>query len=94
MYITGELQFKDFNMTVPTNQSTSTDVHGGVRGGVGLFNWRMKFDIAIPCKYPRLNMMLWNQDYLSANDAMGIACIDLHGLVKYAVLSFDTSLLD
>ena len=83
MYITGELQYKNIEREVPRCQEKSTDVHGGVRSGIGLFNWRMKFDIDVPCKYPRLSMMLWNQDYLSANDSMGLASLDLSGLLKY-----------
>ena len=33
-----------------------TDTHTGSEDGLGEFNWRMKFPLVIPCKFPRLRI--------------------------------------
>ena len=32
----------------------TTDTHMNSKDGYGVFNWRMKFDISVPCEFPRL----------------------------------------
>jgi hypothetical protein len=34
--------------------SKTTDTHMNSKDGYGVFNWRMKFDISVPCEFPRL----------------------------------------
>ena len=96
MYVTGELEYQMSGSRdgewAPA-QWHSTDVHYGVRTGTGLFNWRMVYDIDSPCRFPRLKMMIWNRDYLSANDAMGEAIIDIGPLLKQHVHSCSTETL-
>ena len=31
-----------------------TDTHMSSKDGYGQFNWRMKFDLSVPCEFPRL----------------------------------------
>lgn len=37
-----------------------TDVHYGSKDGRGVFNYRFKFDISIPCEFPRLKFSLYD----------------------------------
>jgi|APSaa5957512535_1039671.scaffolds.fasta_scaffold332929_2 hypothetical protein len=35
-----------------------TDVHQNSKTGWGVFNWRMKFQITVPCEFPRIKFTL------------------------------------
>ena len=41
-----------------------TDTHWRCRNGKGSWNWRMKFNVTLPHKFPYLHMQLWDRDVL------------------------------
>lgn len=80
MYITGDLTYETPGGEWVA-QHHETDVHRFIRDGTGNFNWRMKFNLLSPSKFPRLRLMVWNQDFLSANDSLGETIMDLQWLI-------------
>ncbi|KAJ8550633.1 hypothetical protein ON010_g10436 [Phytophthora cinnamomi] len=59
-----------------------TDIHWRAKKGKGSFNWRMKFPITLGhkqtnTKMPYFHIQGWDKDVLSANDAIGVATVDL-----------------
>jgi hypothetical protein len=91
MYVTGEMAYKKLDGTWAPDQYLSTDTHYDVRTGMGLFNWRMKFALEVPCKFPRLNLKVWSTEWLSINpnEAVGVAVIDLDFLASLALAKND-----
>ncbi|GMF14931.1 unnamed protein product [Phytophthora fragariaefolia] len=66
-----------------------TDIHWRAKKGKGSFNWRMKFPITlghkqINTKMPYLHVQGWDKDVLSANDAIGVATVDLGAFFRQA----------
>lgn len=39
-----------------------TDTHWRCKKGKGSFNWRMKFDVELPMKFPYLTVQMWDRD--------------------------------
>jgi hypothetical protein len=91
LYVTGEMMYKKLDNTWAGEQYLSTDTHYNVRTGAGLFNWRMKFDLQVPCKFPRLNLKVWSTEWLSIapNEAVGVAIVDLDFLASLALAKRD-----
>jgi len=88
---TKEVTFKDKNMSdifvavYPEGQKPQmTDVHWRSENGQGLFNWRMKFPITVPCPNPRLKIQVWDKDILNPNDAICEANLNLRSFFMKA----------
>ena len=89
MYVTGEVNYKQGDSFTPV-QYCSTDTHYWVKAGnAGLFNWRMKFNLSSPCKFPRLTLKVWSTDFITVypSNAVGVATIDLDFLLALAASS-------
>jgi len=81
---TKEVIFKDAKMSdifligYPDGQKPQlTDTHWRSEDGIGLFNWRMKFPILVPCPIPRFQLQVWDRDILTPNDAICEANLNL-----------------
>ncbi|KAE8903430.1 hypothetical protein PF005_g14426 [Phytophthora fragariae] len=66
-----------------------TDIHWRAKKGKGSFNWRMKFPITLGhkqanTKMPYFHIQGWDKDVLSANDAIGVATVDLGAFFRQA----------
>jgi hypothetical protein len=53
-----------------------TDTHQGSKTGWGVFNWRMKFDLELPCDDPRLRFGIHDAG-LFADESIGESSIKL-----------------
>jgi len=53
-----------------------TDTHIGSKTGWGLFNWRFKFDLEIPCDFPRLKFIIQDAGIIT-DEAIGEATLNL-----------------
>ena len=77
-----------------SGKQKETDVHWRSLNGKGQFNWRMVFDVEIPCKTPRLKMQIWDKDMVGANDAIAEASLNLKGLLLKTYRAKTTTELD
>ena len=46
------------------------------KDGNGQFNWRMKFDLTVPCEFPRLKFSIYDAG-LAADEAIGETTLSL-----------------
>lgn len=53
-----------------------TDTHQGSKTGWGVFNWRMKFDLELPCDAPRIRFVTRDAGFVS-DESIGEAQITL-----------------
>ncbi len=53
--------------------------------GKGSFNWRMKWPVLLPMKFPRFNLQLWDKDITARDDCIGSAMIPLDKLFLTAM---------
>jgi hypothetical protein len=53
-----------------------TDVHMSSKTGWGIFNWRMKFDLIIPCDFPRLKFTILHSGAFS-DESIGESTLNL-----------------
>lgn len=58
-----------------------TDTHMASKDGHGQFNWRMKFDLEIPCEFPRLKFGVFDAGMM-ADEAIGEATLSLKRTIK------------
>lgn len=65
-------------VSLNNEEKKETDTHYRAQSGAASWNWRMKFNMLLD-ENSRciLNFSLWDRDILSANDAIGDACLDL-----------------
>eukprot|EP00488_Nonionellina_sp_1-RS-2012_P004076 TRINITY_DN9085_c0_g1_i1.p1 TRINITY_DN9085_c0_g1~~TRINITY_DN9085_c0_g1_i1.p1 ORF type:complete len:177 (-),score=33.14 TRINITY_DN9085_c0_g1_i1:136-666(-) len=71
-----------------------TDLHFRSQRGFGSFNWRMKFQLDLPCKQPpRLRIQIWDKDFFSVNDSICEAYLDLSGLFKKSLKNHDRTVM-
>ena len=69
-----------------SSEKKETDTHYRTQKGEASWNWRMKFKLMLDeSSQVILNLTLWDRDLLSANDAIGGACLELTDLARYAV---------
>ena len=72
------------------NKAQKTDTHLRAKNGEGNFNWRMKWDVYIPCKkIPKLKLQLFDKD-LFGDDAICESILNLDALYKKAFIKNDT----
>lgn len=76
LFVRGQLQGD------PVQQES--DTHWRCRDGSASFNWRMKFNVKLPCKFPYLNLQLYDRDIAKYNDLIGEAVLDLGQYFKRA----------
>jgi len=61
-----------------------TDCHYRCKHGKGSFNWRMKFKLELPQKFPYLHVQIWDRDIFSYNDCIAEAVLDMSAAFKRA----------
>lgn len=54
-----------------------TDVHNGSEKGDGMFSFRMKFPLVVPCPFPRLKMTVYDFSPFGTNESLGEATMSL-----------------
>jgi len=59
----------------------STDTHMNSKDGKGQFNWRMKFDLKVPCEFPRLKFQVLDGGVMS-DEAIGETTLSLKNTIK------------
>lgn len=59
------------------DQVKETDTHFNCKNGIAKFNWRMKFNLTLPCTFPRLNIAAMDYNILSSSEALGVSYISL-----------------
>ena len=57
-----------------------TDIHYASKDGRGVFNWRMKFPLKIPCDYPRIKLQLYNYK-ATKDECLGEAMLNIKNTV-------------
>eukprot|EP01016_Furgasonia_blochmanni_P007684 TRINITY_DN1307_c0_g1_i2.p1 TRINITY_DN1307_c0_g1~~TRINITY_DN1307_c0_g1_i2.p1 ORF type:complete len:498 (-),score=69.53 TRINITY_DN1307_c0_g1_i2:413-1906(-) len=57
--------------------SKQTDTHMGSDDGWGIFNWRMKFALKLPCNFPRLRFSVFESHAATADVSLGEGIISL-----------------
>ncbi|KAK2952288.1 putative C2 domain protein [Blattamonas nauphoetae] len=65
-------------------EKEETDVHWRSTNGEGNFNWRMVFNVELPCHVPRLKLQIWDKNCLSPDDSIAEAVLHLGGIFKLA----------
>ena len=72
------------------NKAQKTDVHYRAKNGFGCFNWRMIWDIYLPCKRPpRLKIQLFDRDF-GSDDSICECIFSLNELYKAGFVKKDT----
>lgn len=60
-----------------------TDTHYKAVGGEAAWNWRMKFNVIMPCKIENIvTLQIWDKDFLSGNDFLSEAKISIQSQVN------------
>ena len=87
MYITGELLYFTKDGEKSSKQIFETDTHDGVRDGSGKFNWRMKYQLPVPCKNPRLRIQVLDYSMFGVDGFVCESIINLNRIVKQALVT-------
>ena len=85
MYVTGELLYFTRDGEKSAKQIFETDTHDGVRDGSGKFNWRMKYNLPVPCKNPRLRIQVLDYSMFGVDGFVCESVINLNRIVKQAL---------
>ena len=54
----------------------------GSEDGFGIFNWRMKFPLSMPCTFPRLRFVLMDLNTVGSDNVIGEASVSINKLLK------------
>jgi len=57
-----------------------TDTHLNSDDGHGIFNWRWKFNLTVPCMFPRLKIAVYDSGF-AGDETVGEATISIRKLV-------------
>lgn len=71
IYVSGRHELDD-----GTKLEQRTDTHFGADDGMGTFNWRLIFDLKVPCRDPRLMLRVWNDKFIT-DDPLAEVTLDL-----------------
>jgi len=55
----------------------TTDTHLASEDGYGIFNWRMKFPLTLPCSFPRIRFNVYDMNVFASDESIGEAAISL-----------------
>jgi hypothetical protein len=58
-----------------------TDTHAGSKDGKGEFNWRMKFNLSVPCEFPRLKFNVYDAGIVG-DESIGESTLSLKRTLK------------
>lgn len=58
-----------------------TDTHMNSKDGHGQFNWRMKFELQVPCDFPRIKFQVLDAGVVS-DEAIGETTLNLRNTIK------------
>lgn len=61
--------------------SKETDVHNG-SDGYAIFNWRMLFDLQLPCAFPRLKISAYDFDAFGSDDSIGEVTLKFDNIIN------------
>lgn len=61
-----------------------TDVHWRAKKGKASWNWRMKFTVELPMKFPYLTLQLWDKDITKWSDCIASKQLSLEPFMKKA----------
>mmetsp|Transcript_24644 Transcript_24644/g.34257 ORF Transcript_24644/g.34257 Transcript_24644/m.34257 type:complete len:1388 (+) Transcript_24644:81-4244(+) len=64
----------------------NTDVAWYAAEGCADWNWRMIFNLKLPCKNPRLRIAVWDENLLDRNEALGEVILNLSPFFKKCLL--------
>ena len=70
---------------ITKGEAQETDIHWRCKKGKGSFNWRMKFPVMLPMKFPYLHLQLWDKDIIKWNDCIAEVEMDLTPHVQRAL---------
>eukprot|EP00941_MAST-03F_sp_MAST-3F-sp1_P004856 g4856.t1 len=62
----------------------TTDTHWRAKRGKASWNWRFKFDIRLPCKFPYLHLQLWDKDIFKWNDCIAECTLHIGKYLNHA----------
>ncbi|EGR29195.1 hypothetical protein IMG5_161110 [Ichthyophthirius multifiliis] len=80
MYVSVSL---DKNANINQEEVTKqTDNHNGSENGNGVYNYRMKFPLCIPCIFPRLRIQVFEFSTIGADENLGETVITLKNIIK------------
>ena len=65
-------------------QPQETDIHWRSKKGKASFNWRLKFPLMVPMKFPRLHLQMWDKDVVKFSDCIAETQLDLGRLFAKA----------
>jgi len=87
LWVSGELFYEGLDGKKHFNdESYETDTHTGLKDGRGIYNYRMKFSMEAPCKFPRLLLKVFSRHFVSSK-VVGESSIDISWLMREASIS-------
>jgi hypothetical protein len=59
-----------------------TDTHMGSKDGNGVFNFRIKLPLFVPCSFPRLTFYVYDMQSFGSDEAIGECVMSLKKVMK------------
>lgn len=63
-----------------------TDTHLNSTDGYGQFNWRMKFQMKMPCSFPRMQIMVYDSNFIASDESICSVTIKFDNIIKKLML--------